>query len=60
MRHRPRTARDAALPVEGAGALFGAVVSPAPRGEAAGRLWDGAPPRRPAPPAVLTFWCVPH
>ncbi|AZM55626.1 disulfide bond formation protein DsbA [Streptomyces sp. WAC 01529] len=29
------------LAVEGAGALFGPVVSPAPRGEAAGRLWDG-------------------
>ncbi|MEU7648540.1 mycothiol-dependent nitroreductase Rv2466c family protein [Streptomyces huasconensis] len=29
------------LSVEGAGALFGPVVSPAPRGEAAGRLWDG-------------------
>ncbi|MFJ2768079.1 DsbA family protein [Streptomyces sp. NPDC087300] len=29
------------LRVEGAGALFGPVVSPAPRGEAAGRLWDG-------------------
>ncbi|MBM7172063.1 DsbA family protein [Streptomyces sp. G44] len=29
------------LLVEGAGALFGPVVSPAPRGEAAGRLWDG-------------------
>ncbi|UFQ18153.1 MULTISPECIES: mycothiol-dependent nitroreductase Rv2466c family protein [Streptomyces] len=29
------------LSVEGVGALFGPVVSPAPRGEAAGRLWDG-------------------
>ncbi|MEU6126534.1 disulfide bond formation protein DsbA [Streptomyces sp. NPDC047123] len=29
------------LAVEGVGALFGPVVSPAPRGEAAGRLWDG-------------------
>ncbi|QEV20345.1 DsbA family protein [Streptomyces alboniger] len=29
------------LAVEVAGALFGPVVSPAPRGEAAGRLWDG-------------------
>ncbi|MFI1679896.1 DsbA family protein [Streptomyces sp. NPDC020607] len=29
------------LSVEGAGALFGPVVSPAPRGERAGRLWDG-------------------
>ncbi|MFD4629317.1 DsbA family protein [Streptomyces sp. NPDC058284] len=29
------------LSVEGTGALFGPVVSPAPRGEAAGRLWDG-------------------
>ncbi|MEU6003780.1 disulfide bond formation protein DsbA [Streptomyces sp. NPDC047197] len=29
------------LSVRGAGALFGPVVSPAPKGEAAGRLWDG-------------------
>ncbi|MEV5977071.1 DsbA family protein [Streptomyces sp. NPDC052114] len=29
------------LSVDGVGALFGPVVSPAPRGEAAGRLWDG-------------------
>ncbi|MEU1020343.1 DsbA family protein [Streptomyces sp. NPDC005900] len=29
------------LAVDGVGALFGPVVSPAPRGEAAGRLWDG-------------------
>ncbi|MFE0175894.1 DsbA family protein [Streptomyces sp. NPDC059002] len=29
------------LSVEGVGAVFGPVVSPAPRGEAAGRLWDG-------------------
>ncbi|MFD6437567.1 DsbA family protein [Streptomyces venezuelae] len=29
------------LSVEGVGALFGPVVSPAPRGEQAGRLWDG-------------------
>ncbi|MEU7578312.1 disulfide bond formation protein DsbA [Streptomyces sp. NPDC041068] len=29
------------LSVDGVGAVFGPVVSPAPRGEAAGRLWDG-------------------
>ncbi|MFP3987803.1 disulfide bond formation protein DsbA [Streptomyces sp. E11-3] len=29
------------LSVPGVGALFGPVVSPAPRGERAGRLWDG-------------------
>ncbi|MEV2250215.1 disulfide bond formation protein DsbA [Streptomyces sp. NPDC050147] len=29
------------LSVPGAGAVFGPVVSPAPKGEAAGRLWDG-------------------
>ncbi|WP_306337811.1 DsbA family protein [Streptomyces sp. KL118A] len=29
------------LSVAGAGALFGPVVSPAPKGEQAGRLWDG-------------------
>ncbi|MEU6824317.1 DsbA family protein [Streptomyces atriruber] len=29
------------LSVAGAGALFGPVVSPTPRGEQAGRLWDG-------------------
>ncbi|MFK4068842.1 DsbA family protein [Streptomyces sp. NPDC029674] len=29
------------LSVDGVGALFGPVVSPAPKGEAAGRLWDG-------------------
>ncbi|MGV9884160.1 mycothiol-dependent nitroreductase Rv2466c family protein [Streptomyces sp. NPDC003006] len=29
------------LAVDGVGAVFGPVVSPAPRGEAAGRLWDG-------------------
>ncbi|MEV0525914.1 DsbA family protein [Streptomyces sp. NPDC050439] len=29
------------LSVQGVGAVFGPVVSPAPKGEAAGRLWDG-------------------
>lgn len=29
------------LSVHGVGAVFGPVVSPAPKGEAAGRLWDG-------------------
>lgn len=29
------------LSVRGVGAVFGPVVSPAPKGEAAGRLWDG-------------------
>lgn len=29
------------LSVPGIGAVFGPVVSPAPKGEAAGRLWDG-------------------
>ena len=52
---------DVGTPVIAVGdtAFFGPVVTPAPKGEAAGRLWDGDAPRR-ADPGVLRAQAHPH